>query len=145
MLSVNSLLEKHMPAFGNVVINDGATTPAAHTFSPVKIDGDVATYADRSSGVPSKYLLLTAANRDPSGGNGQVSRITFSISCPVVADGTDPTVKAGTVIRIAKFDCTFLLPVSSTLQERKDLRAFVKNYFTTADVTAIVENLEHVY
>ncbi|DAD50305.1 coat protein [ssRNA phage Gerhypos.1_22] len=134
-----------MPAFGNIVIKDGASTPADHTFSPSKIDGDVASYADRSSGVPSKFYLLSASSRDPSGGNGQVYRDQFSISCPVVADGTDPSVKAGTVLRTARFDCTFLIPASSTLQERKDVRAFAKNLLADTVVTAIVENLEHVY
>jgi len=134
-----------MPAFGNVTINDGASTPVAHVFSPVKIDGDVATYADRSTGVPSKYYLLTASNRDPSGGNGQVSRVQYSLALPVVADGTDPLVKAGTVLRTSRFDGTFLIPATSTLQERKDLRAFVKNLMVDAIVTAMVENLEHVY
>lgn len=134
-----------MPAFGNVVINDGASTPVAHTFSPVKIDGDVASYADRASGTPSKYNLLTAANRDPVGSNGQVSRITYTLACPVVADGTDPAVKAGTVLRTARFSCEFLIPATSTLQERKDISAFAKNLLANAIETAMVEQLEHVY
>lgn len=134
-----------MPAFGNVVLADGASTPVNHTFSPVKIDGDVASYADRSLGVPVKYYTLSASNRDPSGGNGQVNREQFSIAVPVVADGSDPSVKAGTVLRTSRFDCTFLIPASSTLQERKDIRAFAKNLMADALITAMVENLEHVY
>jgi hypothetical protein len=138
-------MEKHMPAFGNVTINDGASTPVAHIFSPVKIDGDVATYADRSTGVPSKYYLLTASNRDPSGGNGQVNRVQFSLALPVVADGSDPTIKVGTVIRTLRFNCEYLIPVTSTLQERKDLSALSKNLLANAIEIAMVENLEHVY
>lgn len=134
-----------MPAFGNLTINDGATTPAPHTFSPVKIDGDVATWADRASGVPSKYILLSASNRDPSSGGGQVNREQFSVLVPVVADGTDPAVKVGTLLRTLRFDGTFLLPVSSTLQERKDVYAFVKNFLATSAVQAMVQDLEHVY
>ncbi|DAD50312.1 TPA_asm: coat protein [ssRNA phage Gerhypos.4_34] len=134
-----------MPAFGNITINDGASTPAAHTFSPVKIDGDVATYADRASGVPSKYMTLSASNRDPSNGSGQVNREQFSFVYPVVADGTDPAVAAGTILRTLRFDGTFLIPVSSTLQERKDTLALVKNFLADAVVTAMVRDLEHVY
>ncbi|DAD52030.1 TPA_asm: coat protein [ssRNA phage Esthiorhiza.3_8] len=134
-----------MPAFGNIVINDGASTPVSHTFSPVKIDGDVATWADRSSGVPSKYYLLSASNRDPSGGNGQVNREQFSVVFPVVADGTDPAVKAGTLLRTLRFDGTVLIPVSSTLQERKDVYAFIKNYLASSVVSSMIQDLEHVY
>ncbi|DAD51457.1 coat protein [ssRNA phage Gephyllon.4_12] len=134
-----------MPAFGTVTISDGASTPVAHAFSPVKIDGDVATYADRASGTPSKYYLLTASNRDPSGSNGQVNRVQFSLALPVVADGTDPSVKAGTILRTGRWSSEFLIPVSSTLQERKDLRALAKNLLLDSLTTATVENLEHVY
>ncbi|DAD50596.1 coat protein [ssRNA phage Gerhypos.2_10] len=134
-----------MPAFGNITINDGASTPLAHTFSPVKIDGDVATWADRSSGVPTKYYTLSASNRDPNGGTGQVNREQFSLVIPVVADGSDPLVKAGTVIRTLRFDGTYLIPVSSALQERKDLNALVKNFLASSVVTAMVQDLEHVY
>jgi hypothetical protein len=105
----------------------------------------VATWADRSSGVPSKYIVLTASNRDPSNGNGQVNREQFSISFPVVADGSDPSVKAGTLLRTLRFEGTILLPVSSTLQERKDLYAFIKNFLATAAVQSMVQDLEHVY
>ncbi|DAD52077.1 TPA_asm: coat protein [ssRNA phage Gerhypos.2_19] len=134
-----------MPAFGNIVINDGASTPVSHTFSPVKIDGDVATWADRSSGVPTKYWTLSASNRDPSGGNGQVNREQFSIAIPVVADGTDPSVKAGTILRVWRFDGTVLIPASSTLQERKDGYAILKNYLASAAVQSMLQDLEHVY
>ncbi len=134
-----------MPAFGTITIKDGATTPADHVFSPVKIDGDVATFANRTSGVPAKYETLTISNRDPNGGNGQVNRVQISLAIPVVADGSDPAVKAGTVIRTLRFDGTLLEPVTSTLQERKDLRALTWNVMNDATVKAVVENLEHVY
>lgn len=134
-----------MPAFGTITINDGASTPVAHTFSPVKIDGDVATWADRSGGVPSGYSTLVASNRDPSGGNGQVNREQFSVAVPVVADGSDPSVPAGTILRTLRFDGTVLIPVSSTLQERKNLLAFIKNYLGTTVVQSMIQDLEHVY
>lgn len=134
-----------MPAFGNVVLNDGATTPVAHTFSPVKTDGDLATYADRSTGTPSKYLVLGASNRDPVGGNGQVNRVEYSFSLPVVADGTDPAVKAGTVLRTARFNGVALIPVTSTLQERKDLLAYIKNLYASTLASSMMQDLEHVY
>lgn len=133
-----------MPAFGNVVINDGQSTPAPQTFSPVKIDGDVATWANRAGGVPSGYATLSASNRDPGNGS-QVNRERFTLSVPVVADGSDPSVPAGTVLRTLSADCTVLIPVSSTLDERKDLLAYLQNFLASSDVESMVQDLEHVY
>lgn len=133
-----------MPAFGNITINDGASTPVAHVFSPVKIDGDTATYANRASGTPAKYEVLRITNRDPVNG-GKVNRVEYNLDIPVVADGSDPAVPAGTVLRVLRWQCTELIPDTSTLQERKDGRALFKNLMADAVVTAVSENLEHVY
>jgi hypothetical protein len=133
-----------MPAFGTITINDGASTPVAHVFSPTKIDGDKAFYANRASGTPAKYEVLTISNRDPLNGS-QVNRVEYTLDIPVVADGSDPAVKAGTVIRTLRWQCTELIPSTSTLQERKDGRALFKNLMADTVVTAVSENLEHVY
>jgi len=134
-----------MPAFGNIVINDGASTPAAHTFAPVAIDAKgVATWADRSSGIPAKYIKLDASNTDPTGGGTQ-NREIFTVRLPVVADGSDPSVKTGTLLRTLTAQVQVAIPVSSTLQERKDLYAYLKNYLATSAVQAIIQDLEHVY
>jgi len=134
-----------MPAFGNIVIDDGATTPVVHTFAPVAIDAKgVASWADRSSGVPASYLKLDASNTDPSG-SGTQNREVFTVRIPVVADGSDPNVKAGTLLRTFTAQLTVAIPVSSTLQERKDLYAYSKNFLATSTVQSMIQDLEHVY
>ena len=133
-----------MPAFGNVTVNDGESTPVAHTFSPVKIDGDIATYADRSGGVPTGYITYTASNRDPVAGSA-LNRERFVLTLPVVADGSDPSVPAGTILRSLSCDLTVLIPASSTLQERKNVWAMFKNWAASSVMTSIVQDLEHVY
>ncbi len=133
-----------MPAIGTITINNGAATPVAHNFDPVNINGDVAYWADRSGGVPSGYPKIDLSMRDPSTA-ARVYRVQGDVILPTVADGSNPAVAAGTVLYETRAQFTFFLPERSTLQERKDILAYVKNYLAHAVVTAVVQNLEHVY
>lgn len=133
-----------MPALGTITINDGQSTPVAHSFSPVKIDVDTATYADRLGGVPAGYPVLTAANRDPANGQ-KVNRMFFGVAVPILADGTDVNIPEGTLLRTFRANVEVLVPTSSTLAERKDGLAYLRNFLADAVVTALVRDLEHVY
>jgi hypothetical protein len=137
-----------MPAFGNVVINDGQGTPAAHTFAPVAIEGTVANYADRAGGIPVGYGLLSIGLRNPPNGNGvykaavKVLIPTLEQSSPSTSTGIQP---APTVAYTTAIHMDFLLPARSSLQERKNILAYAKNALAHATVSAVVENLENVY
>lgn len=139
-----------MPAIGNVVINDGATTPLAHTFGPAGIEGIVASYADRSSGIPVGYFTMDVSLRKPSPKSiEKMYKATFRIKTPIL-EVTSPSTATGiqpapTVGYNPMCDVSFWLPERSSLQNRKDLRALVKNLLADAVVTALVENLESVY
>lgn len=131
-----------MPAIGNVVISDGQSTPVARTFSPITTDGNVSRWADRSGGVPAGYKILQASQKDPSNG-ARNARMQFEIVLPTVV--TDPVTGKDYVARTTRFNCEFVLPESSVLQERKDILAFAKNLLADAVTTAVVTNSEHVY
>jgi hypothetical protein len=139
-----------MPAIGNVVINDGATTPLAHTFGPAGIDGLVAGYADRSGGIPVGYYSLDVSLRKPSPKSIEKMYLaTFRIKTPIL-EQTSPSTSTGiqpapTVGYTPIAELKFWLPERSALQDRKNLRAFVKNLLADAVVTAVVETLESVY
>lgn len=138
-----------MPAIGNVVINDGASTPVSHTFVPTNIDTNgVANYADQSGGVQSGYSKLTSSLKDAATGStagSSVNRVQVSVYLPTVADGSDAGIPAGTLLYFHKMDATFLMPASGTLAERKNLLAFAKNYLADASISAQVQDLTHVY
>ena len=139
-----------MPAIGNVVINDGATTPVAHIFAPAGISGNVASLADRSGGIPVGYFTLDISLRPPSSQSLEKMYLaTFRIKTPILeqtsastATGIQP---APTVGYTPIAELKFWLPERSSLQNRKDLRLFVKNLLADAVVTAVVDNLESVY
>lgn len=131
-----------MPAIGNLTINDGQSTPVAHTFSPVTTTGNESRYADRSGGKPAGYLLVNARQKDPANG-ARNYRMQYEVVLPTVA--TDATSGKDYIARIARCNIEFVLPESSVLQERQDILAYARNLLADASVTAVVTNLEHVY
>jgi hypothetical protein len=134
-----------MSAVSNVVINDGATTPVAHTFNPARVSPELVTYQDRSAAVVAGYNVLTIGTRYASNGNsGQ--KVTLKIVAPTLAV-TAPT--TGTGIQpnpVAAYSCLatveFVLPSASTLQNRKDILAFVKNLMAQTVVSQAVQDLD---
>jgi hypothetical protein len=137
-----------MPAIAAVVINDGAATPVAHTFSPVSIVGDVAKLADRSGGIALGYPVITQSVRSP--GNGLrtykvVQRVLYPIlevTSPSTSSGIQP---APTLAYNLMCNIEWVLPERSTLAERKNLKAFVKNYLAHSNTTVVVEDFDTLY
>lgn len=132
-----------MAAIGNIVINDGATTPVAHTFSPVGINSDnVAFWDDRSPAYPVGFNSLSASLRKPS--NGSATK-NYKAQLKLVL----PTLEVGATVPTKAYDCLvnieFVMPQQASLQNRKDLLALTKNALAHATVTSMIENLENVY
>lgn len=142
-----------MPARANITVNDGETTPVAHTFNPAE-DGDLDIFEDKSSGIAIGFPLITVRFRRPVGpGNGSVSdaknrvyRVQLNFSWPVLevtsastGTGIQP---APTVAYVLRSNQEWILPERSTLQNRKNLRAIVYNSLNHADVKKVLEDLE---
>jgi hypothetical protein len=131
-----------MPAIGNLTINDGQSTPVAHTFGVVNTTGSESRWADRSGGVPAGFILVNSRQKDPSNG-ARNYRMQFEVVLPTVA--TDPTTGKDYISRTARCNVEFVLPESSVLQERKDILAYARNLLADPVTTSVVENLEHVF
>lgn len=144
-----------MPALAPITINDGAATPVAHTFSPMSLDQvrQIANYADRSGGIPIGYPQVRVQLTPPAPGGkssteDRLYRAKFWVQLPVlealsVADtGFTP---APTVAYTLRFNGEFILPERATLQNRKDILAYAKNYLALALTTSVVQDLESVY
>jgi len=129
-----------MPAIATLSINDGQASPAAHSFAPVSTDGTRAKWADRSPSIPAGFKLLSIEMAEPSG-NRTVHKVTFGFTDPVVAsvDGAD------TVVRYNSAKVELNINPDSTLQNRKDILAYVANCLDHASVKSAVENLEPFY
>lgn len=129
-----------MPAISALTINDGQSPAVSHTFSPVTTNGSLAKWADRSPSIPAGFLTISHEVLPPSG-NRTVNRITMGFYIPVVAqvDGQDQ------VVRYSSAQVTLNIHPDATLQDRKDLLAYVANFASQAAVKTSVENVEPFY
>lgn len=139
-----------MTAIAALTLADGQATPVNHTFSPVNIDAaGVARWADRSGGIALGYPVVTFSMRQPTKG-ARSYKITAKVVTPVL-EVTSPSTASGIQPAPTKaYDITMnvdlALPERSTLQQRKDAFAFLKNFLANAAVMqAAVENFESVY
>lgn len=138
-----------MPAIAAVVINDGATTPVAHTFSPVTIDAmGVAKWADRSGGIALGFPVLSLNVKAPSK-ESRNYKLTMKISTPIL-EVTSPSTATGiqpapTLAYTPLADVTVTFNERTTLQERKNVNAYLKNALAHANWTSAVESLEGQY
>lgn len=129
-----------MPAIATLSINDGQASPVSHSFAPVTTDGSLAKWADRSPSVPAGFRTISYGLDAPSG-QRTVYRGQAGFMIPTVAtvNGVD------TVVRYSSGQITLNIAPDSTLQERKDLLAYMANFLGLATVKTSVENVEPFY
>jgi hypothetical protein len=132
-----------MPANAAIAIQDGASAPVTHTFSPTKIDANgIATFEERVSGVPIGYPTITWSVRAPTKGSSTY-KVTGKLTQPKVVDVTDSsgkTVKTVDYTNLATID--LVVSNKSTKQERKDLRVLVANALNNALLVTSADDLE---
>lgn len=146
-----------MPAFAAMAVNDGQGTPVSHTFSPIDIDKNgVAIHMDQSGGIPIGYLKLGVSLRLPSSptngmqsdANKRVIRVKLSCDVPVLetlASGASGYTPPPTVAFVNRGTCEFIFPERSTLQNRKDVRAYIANALGLTYIKNVVEDLQAIY
>jgi len=133
-----------MSQVSSIVINDGATTPVAHTFAPSRVAVDLVTYQDRSAGVVAGFNILTIGTRFADKRNS-AQKVTVRLALPTLAV-TAPTTTTGIQpVPVAAYECfasvEFVLPSACSLQNRKDLLALVKNLLATTVISDAVQDL----
>lgn len=141
-----------MAAIANIVINDGQGTPVAHTFAPAKTQADFAVLEDRSASVYIGFGKLTFALTRPSGSTKNATRnlkLSIKIETPkleVVSNNTisgiapAPTVSYRPVVELVA-----TMPERCSLQDRKDLQAYIRNVLSNPFVTDAFEKFELPY
>nr|QDH91443.1 MAG: hypothetical protein H1Rhizo277660_000002 [Leviviridae sp.] len=139
-----------MTAIAALALADGQSTPVSHTFSPVNIDQTgVAKWADRSSGIALGFPTVTFSMRQPTKAS-RVYRVTAKVNLPVLEQTSASTATGIQPAPTKAYDllCNmeFILPERSTLAQRNDLLAYVKNYLaSTAVLPPAIQNFEAVY
>lgn len=137
-----------MGALAAINLNDGQGTPVAHTFTPSRIQDGVAILCDMSGGVSLGYPKITHLVRMPNNGSRNW-KVTAKVVLPVL-EVTSPSTSSGiqpapTLAYNLEAHVEIILPERSSVAERKDLNAFLKNYLAHAVMTAAVENFEALY
>jgi hypothetical protein len=129
-----------MPAIAALSINDGQGTPVAHSFAPVTTDGSIAKWADRSPSIPAGFQTISYEVSAPSG-NRTTNKLQAGFLFPVVAtvDSVDK------VVRYSSAQISMNIHPEATLQERKDIVAYLANFLGLASVKTSVENIEPFY
>lgn len=112
-----------MTARANVVINDRATTPVAHTFSPDGDDKNGVHLFSEKTGVPLANPKLTASLKANGGRFKPVLRLVL----PVVQTQTINGISTPVVVRTAYVELTASFDAASTSQERKDAIGLMAN------------------
>lgn len=119
-----------MSARGNIVINDRAATPVAHTYSP---DGDdkngVHLYSEKGS-VPAGNPKLSISLRR----SGDRYKGSVRLSIPVVQTQTINGVSTPVVVRTAYVEFNSNFDQLSSTQERNDAVGLLVNCLATTQV-----------
>ncbi|DAD51195.1 TPA_asm: coat protein [ssRNA phage SRR7976325_13] len=141
-----------MAAIANIVVNDGATTPVAHTFAPAKTSADVALLEDRVAGIYIGFNKLTLALTRPNGAAKNATRnlkLSIKIETPKLETVSNNTVSgiapAPTISYRPVVEMVATFPERCSLQDRKDLQAFLKNVLANSFVTDAFEKYELPY
>jgi len=118
-----------MSAQASLTINDGQATPVAKTFSARGADMKMALYTDVSGGIGIGMAKITLSNAQSVSGNGSY-KVEARITIPVMetisgSDGGYTPIPKVAFNVFGKIE--FVVPNRSSLQNRKDILAYVKN------------------
>ena len=132
-----------MSARTNLVINDRATTPVAHTYTP---DGDdsngVHVFSEKTS-VPAgnpRYSISLARK------NGKY-KATIKLSVPVVATQTINGVSSPAILRTSYLELSTSFDEYSTTQERADAVGLLANSLAASQtqINDLLVNVSDIY
>lgn len=139
-----------MTAIASIVLNDGLATPVAHTFAPAKTVADFAMLEDRVSGTYIGYNKLTMQLTRPTGkpGSSRNLKLSMKIETPkleVVGNSSTGFTPPPSVAYRPVVEVMFTFPERCSLQDRKDLAAYLKQLVLNANFTSAVEQYELPY
>lgn len=132
-----------MSARTNLVINDRAATPVAHTFSPDGDDANGVHVFTEKTGVPAGYSRYTASLRQSNG----KFRAALKLAVPVTQTQTINGVSAPVIVRTNYVEVNFTFDALSSTQERADVVGLMANSMAAAQtqINDMIVNLSDIY
>ncbi len=143
-----------MPQISSVVINDGAATPVAHTFSPIGKDDKGVFWFEQTTPSPANGLgakrLSYKQTRvlDPGKQLTASTKVVYALHVPTletVANNSAGITPPPTLAYVEKARLEIDLAERSTLQERKDTRVLLANFLAHAMAIANIDTLQPSY
>ena len=141
-----------MSAIANIVINDAQATPVAHTFAPAKTSADYALLEDRAAGIYIGYNKLVFELKRPAGNSKVADRnikLNVRVETPKLENVTNSSISgiapAPTISYRPTMEVGFTFPERCSLQDRKDLRAFLLALAANSFFIDAVEKFELPY
>lgn len=143
-----------MPQASTVVINDGASTPVAHTFTPIGKDEKGVLWFEQTTPAPSSPLgakrigykqVRAVGNSGLLNGSG---KLVATLAVPTLESlGTNDAglTPPPTLAYQEKARLEFDLPERGAKQERKDTRVLLANFLAHAMMIAAVDDLQPTY
>jgi len=129
-----------------IVVPDAAATPVNHTFVPVRVDGDSASWLEKSSSAASGFWSLIQALRAPlAGQKDKLYRHTTKVAIPVQTTETINGVSRTVTLYTLRANVEFVIPADATLQNRKDLRKLTVGILNDSLSVDQIESLNNVY
>lgn len=137
-----------MPQIAAITLADGQATPVTHTFAPVGVDGGIAKYEDRVTGIALGFPTITLSIRRPAKGSRNF-KIVRKIVLPVL-EVTSPSTATGIQPAPTKaFEITnnseWIIPERATPAQRADLLAYAKNFDASTVFQQMVKEYEAVW
>lgn len=132
-----------MSARTNLVVNDRAGTPVAHTFSPDGDDANGVHIFSEKVGVPAGYSRYTASLRQTNG----KFRALLKLAVPITQTQTINGVSAPVIVRTSFCEVSLTFDGLSTAQERADTIGMMANSLATSQtqINDMIVNLSDIY
>lgn len=133
-----------MAAQADLVLADGQASPVNKTFSKRGADLKIAQWRDISSGLNVGMPYISASMKETNGAEGKVV-VDMRIALPVLEtiSGSDGGYTPQPKVAFTLWGVvSFTLPNRASLQNRKDILAFVKNLLGNAAATDLVHNFD---
>lgn len=143
-----------MPQSANIVINDGATTPVAHTFSPIGKDDKGVQWFEQTTPAPvnpmgAKRISYTQTRvLNPDKQLTGASRVVYALWIPTLetlGNNSAGILPPPSLAYSEKARVEYSLAERSTTQERKDTRVLTLNLLSHAMAIANVDTLQPSY
>jgi hypothetical protein len=129
-----------MAAAANIVVDDGAGTPVAHTFSPARKDGGVVVYEERTTANTPSGFYTFAISQTSAKTSKSVVRSKLTLEVPIeVLDSTTGLYSYPSSMR---FIVEVMVPKDATAEQRENVAAYLKNFVAHATIQSCLADLD---